>query len=580
MNRRYLIGLIVLLTSTVLARAEQSLLSGDWLEKPSTHGATAAGAEVQSVPVDGQPFKQALRIQTSKQVPNAWSYELQLPNIEPIERGDVVLVTFYARSQGKHAVTQFAYQRNAPDYQRSAAIPVDVDNQWQRFDVPFEAIESYGVGKAVGVFWLGYPPQTIEIGGISITNYAKEKKLADLPRTSLTYAGREADAPWRKEADERIEKYRKGDIVINVVDQKGNSVSGADVSVQMRRHAFGFGSCVQAAWMNKDSPDADRYRQTIASLFNRVVFENDLKWTSWDRENLPAAIDWLHAHNIDIRGHNLIWPSWQWTPGWLQQFKNDKPGLSRAIAMHIEQMVSTYRGQLYDWDVVNELFSHHDISDLLGPQALAGWFQLARKNDPYVHLYINDFDILENGGHEEVHQQAYYDTIRSLLEQNAPLDGIGMQSHFGQRVTSPERLLEILNWYGSLGPMIEVTEFDVDTKDEQLQADYLRDFLTVMFSHPKVDGFLMWGFWQKLHWRPDAAMFRTDWSEKPSAKVFKDLVFTKWWTDVAGKTDQHGTFSTRGFCGQYEITATAGAQKARLPASVSRDGLSLTLVLK
>jgi endo-1,4-beta-xylanase len=49
----------------------------------------------------------------------------------------------------------------------------------------------------------------------------------------------------------------------------------------------------------------------------------------------------------------------------------------------------------------------------------------------------------------------------------------------------------------ALGINVRVTEFSVDTLQEALYGDYLRDYLTVMFSHPAVDGFLMWGFWDQ-----------------------------------------------------------------------------------
>jgi hypothetical protein len=39
--------------------------------------------------------------------------------------------------------------------------------------------------------------------------------------------------------------------------------------------------------------------------------------------------------------------------------------------------------------------------------------------------------------------------------------------------------------------MVRVTEFPVDTLEEEMYCDHLRDYLTVMFWHPAVDGFLM-----------------------------------------------------------------------------------------
>src|SRR5213076_2728496 len=62
----------------------------------------------------------------------------------------------------------------------------------------------------------------------------------------LNYKGREADAPWRKEAEARIEKFRKGDIAVVVNDASGNPVAGADVAIKIKRQAFSWGAATRA----------------------------------------------------------------------------------------------------------------------------------------------------------------------------------------------------------------------------------------------------------------------------------------------------------------------------------------------
>ena len=52
------------------------------------------------------------------------------------------------------------------------------------------------------------------------------------------------------------------------------------------------------------------------------------------------------------------------------------------------------------------------------------------------------------------------------------------------------------------------TELDINLADEQLQADYFRDFLVASASHPNINGIVLWGFWESQHWRHDAALFR------------------------------------------------------------------------
>ena len=77
----------------------------------------------------------------------------------------------------------------------------------------------------------------------------------------------------------------------------------------------------------------------------------------------------------------------------------------------------------------------------------------------------------------------------------------------------------------------------------------------------------------------DAAWFRKDWSEKTFAKVYKDLVFNKWWTDTRGHTDDGGRFQIRGFLGTYELVITVGDQIRSQQFDLSSDGQTLTIDL-
>ena len=90
---------------------------------------------------------------------------------------------------------------------------------------------------------------------------------------------------------------------------------------------------------------------------------------------------------------------------------------------------------------------------------------------------------------------------------------------------------------------------------------------------------MMWGFWEGRHWRPRAAMFRKDWSRKPNADAFTGLVFNKWWTDETAITDADGAINLRGFKGDYAIDVSLGDITQSTTASLTRDGLTMTITL-
>lgn len=129
----------------------------------------------------------------------------------------------------------------------------------------------------------------------------------------------------------------------------------------------------------------------------------------------------------------------------------------------------------------------------------------------------------------------------------APLTVLGMQGHFGGTVPSPDRMLATLDRFAEFGVPVRITEFTVGTGDEQLRADFLRDAMTTVFSHPSVIGLQFWEMGQLLN---------DDLTPKPAYDVYRNLVFGEWWTDVAGTTDEGGGYSGRGFLGHYRATAT------------------------
>jgi len=199
---------------------------------------------------------------------------------------------------------------------------------WTQVQLPFVSLGTYAAGEARARFNLGFGRQVLEIAGLSVINYAKRVRVSDLPTTTRTgYDGREVDAPWRLEAAKRIEKFRKGDLRVEVKDLSGRALPGASIHVRLRRHAFGFGSAMSAQMLTSESPDAVKHRTSVTELFNKAVLANDLKWAFWEktetRRVTMKALEWLDSQGIEVRGHVLLWPSWQKCPADIQPLAND-----------------------------------------------------------------------------------------------------------------------------------------------------------------------------------------------------------------------------------------------------------------
>jgi GH35 family endo-1,4-beta-xylanase len=575
----------------------RSLIAGDPAAAFAYQGPAsgAVSGRVERVAVQDMPFTSAYRMITASLPPqrraaDEWALRLTTRGAAGVERGTVVLASLWLRCISSEmedfgCATRFIVERNGAPWTKSAQHALTAGPAWREEKFLFRMAEPYAPGEYTIHFRMGMLVQQMEVGGIRVEDFGPGA-TADSLGVSTVYPGGEEGAAWRYAAFDRIERIRKGDLTVKVTGTAGQPLPGAEVRVRMKRHAFGWGTAVAAGMLlgtdrNLNPDDVARYRQAILDNFNMVVFENDLKWPEWER-NPQRALDgiaWMRERGIHrIRGHNLIWPSWRHMPASAESLRNHPEALRARINGHFASILSATAGLIAEWDVVNEPYTNHDAMDVLGWDEMAEWFKLARRHDPETALYINDYGILSAGGVDFAHQNHYFRTIQRLDELEAGVQGIGMQGHFASP-TPPERMLAILDRFAKLGKAIAITEYDLDTLDEPLQAKFTEDLMIVCFSHPAVRQFLMWGFWEGRHWKPPGAMIRRDWTSKPMHDVWRSLIYRYWWTNESGQTGEDGRFEARGFLGDYEVEACAGARCAAVPAVLVPEGAGVSITL-
>ncbi|QYM77625.1 endo-1,4-beta-xylanase [Horticoccus luteus] len=590
---RFLLPLLALacaLQAKTALPAGEPLLAGDAMNAFSLRTQPAAKDHVRfsKVDVNGPGFTRAWSVATLVESPLD-SIELRATTARVVKRGDVALLHFFARAtkisdETGGARVYVVVRRNGVAWNSSFECDYNFGHEWQEVWVPFAFEEDFAAGEAAIMLRFGFEPQTLEIGGLDVVYYGQTQSLASLPRTRFTYAGREADAPWRKAALARIERMRKSDFAIEVVDSGGKPIPRARVHVDQQRSAFQWGTALQMERLVVDTPDNLRYREIGEELFNSASTENDLKWPVWlgewdgnfSRPQTLAGLRWLKAHGFHTRGHVLVWPGEKNLPRGIQERlgtdrQSEIPGL---VVDHMREITRATKGLIDEWDVLNEPFTNGDLMRVFGDQIMPEWFKVAHEEIPGVPLYLNDFSNHDRTT-DAAHVAFFERTARYLLEHGAPLGGLGLQAHFNGHPNAPENILAVLDHYRDEFHLpVRMTEFDVWTNDEELQADFTRDFLILSFSHPSVVGVQFWGFWETAHWRPSAAMFRADWSEKPNAKVYRDLVLTQWRTHLAGETDGAGRWAERGFQGDYVVTVESEGKRVThvfaLPASAER----------
>ena len=563
------------------------------------------------VAIEGMPFAKAHQVELIESPKAAKDLQLIVPLEKSFKKGDSVLVSFWVRrpkSSGEPGPATLYVQAGAG--KKRFEFRFSPFRQWEQHVRSFKAESDFEAGKGNVSIHMGAAGPMIEVADLRVVNYGAEMALSELPKSMVTYAGREKDAAWRKEAFERIEKIRKAELVVEVVDAEGDPVPDAEVKVAMKRHAFRFGNTVNAHLLGaeeKDFPytkkrngeeyvttwkEAQQYREVVRKYFNAVTFESEFRPHVWKgmsrgergRKNyevlMESAIPWLKKHEIGIRGHYLSWGAMDFN-AMEKEYVGNPEGHRKWLWEHMADVLSKTDGVVTEWDTINHIVAwgkHTYEKEYGGMEILAEIMAEARRLAPETTHAINEGKILPDGYKREPYKRV----IRYLNEQGQAPDTVGFMAHFGlTSLTPPEELLEVYDDFAKIAPRLQLSEFDVEAgDDEELQADYYRDVMLASFSHPNFDAIVQWGFWANAHWKPHAALWRKDWSLKPAGEVFIDLVTKQWWTEEILKTDQDGGCSVRGFLGDYEVMVRVGEKSATIRTQLAKDGQRVRVQLK
>lgn len=582
--------------SLMLLRADEpapdtSIVLGEQ-DYPAFH---VVGAEAAKLAFAVEPFHELgaaslLHLTTKENASAAYAAQITQPNHVAIHKGDVLLAHFYLRTlhsslESEEGTTELVIE-NAQTFAKSLQFHATSLAAWREFYVPFVADTDFAPGQASIIFRAGFQAQEIEIAGFQLRDFGTQSALASAPTgaVKLQYAGMEPNAPWRDEAEKRIEKIRKASLTIEVVDGAGRPLPGVDLAVQQTKHAYWFGSAVRVDKIVQPANPGEqaKYRAAIAEMFNVVTFENDLKWAFWKR-NFPATLtadQWLNSQGVALRGHVFVWPSrMKGLPADLYPIAGQAGPLQKAIGDHIREVTTQLQPPAAAWDVLNEPFNNHDFMDVLGRDAMATWFQIAHQDAPQSRLFINDWGIVTSRGTDLAHQADYEKTIALILDHKGPLDGIGMQGHFGTEPTAPDVMLKILDRFGHFGKEIQMTEYSTQFSDPNDAATYLRDCLTVYFSHPATTGFVLWGFRDGIGMQNKSFLYDKNWNLTPSGKVWKDLVYGKWWTQAQAVSGADGTANVSGFLGQYKVIARSHGTQSEATVELKPGGSTVKIVV-
>ncbi|MGW3267149.1 endo-1,4-beta-xylanase [Streptomyces sp. NPDC001056] len=315
-----------------------------------------------------------------------------------------------------------------------------------------------------------------------------------------------------------------------------NGNSGSDTSLRAlgSKQGLRIGTAVDAARLGSDKG----YTDIVATQFSTVTAENAMKWESmepsrgvYDWKAADRLVGFAQQHGQAVRGHTLMWHNQ--LPGWLTtgvaNGSISDAQLRDILHRHVTDEVTHFKGKVWQWDVVNEVFANSwetpqadglNADDFwvkhLGSGIVGDVFRWAHKADPKALLMYNDYNITGEDG-TNVKFQAVYDFVKTLRAQGVPIDGIGEQGHLDtQYGFDAQRYQADLQAFGDLGLKVAVTEADVrtfvDNRTDQVPTDSLAQYAQPYEFSELLKGcelvkqcisFTAWGVYDGDSWIPD-----------------------------------------------------------------------------
>ena len=437
----------------------------------------------------------------------------------------------------------------------------------------------------------------------------------------------EQEVSWKQRSAEGIERYRKGDGRITVVDKEGKPVSNAKIKLTQTNHEFRFGANLFMLDELESEEKNDKYKKYFSEVFNMATIP--FYWDTLEPEHgkpryakdspkiyrRPApelCIEFCEKHGIEPREHALAYDAF--FPKWLYGASVDE--IKRELERRYAEISERYADKIPTIEVTNEMEWESGKTSFYDEPDFVEWcFKLAEKHFPNNQLCINEHTGLSWGDRCRATDK-YYAYIEANMLKGARIDAIGMQYHlFNEaeleyertRLTlNPENLYKHMDLYSKFGKPLQITEVTIpayswEREDEEIQAEIIEKLYSIWFSHPNVEQIIYWNLVDGYAhlWDPDpekikasqgdmtlgenyyyGGLLRFDLSPKPAYFRIKDLLQKKWHTEAELVTDENGNIDFRGFFGDYTVEIeTDGGMETKTVKLSKNDENNFTLVI-
>lgn len=387
----------------------------------------------------------------------------------------------------------------------------------------------------------------------SFWNWQKISAIALTFAAVLSTAQGDQDTRWIADADRSIEANRKGSLRVMVLDREGSPVPRCGLKVTMTRHAFAFGTRLNAKAIEQSPPVDDHVTRPVWRAMNTLSMDDVTSWPKvqpeidrWEFNHVDGMVDWATKRQIATTWGSLISEDRGRLPAWAAALNAVQ--LRDAIDAHSSKVFDRYGKTTTHLHALTHSLDHRYVTRELGVAMQRQLFHATRER------HINATAAFEDAFRAD-RLTGMVRRITKMREDFIPFDSVSVGAMFRDSA-NPHRFMRSLAVMSNLKLDIIVNNLEVGGISDTDAAQKLTHILRAAFADPNVKGITFAGLFADELNEPSAALIDKNGEPTAAGLVFDQLVTNVWWTRVDEKTGPLGNVRVRVFAGEHDLTAT------------------------
>jgi len=427
-----------------------------------------------------------------------------------------------------------------------------------------------------------------------------QPQISSLSDKALNYSLHASELLEMEKAKQNIDRYRKRNLSIRIVDERGAPVKESKVKVRQVVSDFLFGVFVSSS-LYRSAVDSGFFNLMTQARVNYLTLHLNWKATEPTQgfydDKLLAGTRKLAELGFVLKGHAIVWFSPSVLPYYV--YKMDFKELNQSVYKHVLDVVTSCKDFVHCWEL-NEMEITNDVNLSL-PQMIEvarTAIRAIRKADPKARINISftePYGQHSRGRYGVTNEQPYayvpFEFIQELLKAGIEFDAIALHMYYGGVYFARDlsAISRVVDWYASFGKPIEISEIEVSSEifdpgvgywhekpSEQLQARWITGLFTVLLGKKSVDRISWWSARDTYAFIEKGGIIDSSNRPKEGYQALKKVI-EPLWMNLESSSDSSGIISFSGGPGKYLIEAEGFLQTEITIGNDARTDFSLTL---